>query len=385
MNKDSATLAFLRGLTVLYVEDDPVISQRVAIFLRRRVGNLLMAANGQAGLAAFLEAQPAIVITDVQMPGMDGLSMLEEIRKTDSTIPIIITTAFEQTDYMLKAIKLKVDRYVVKPIEPVLMEEALLTCAHRLSLEHQARKAHRLEHENAELRHQAALRVLFGGIAHDFNNLLQSIVCGITLAKMEVHSPGAVLLDLEMTDAAIAQSMVLSNRLILLANATDRLAMAGPLDSPIRQGVERALEGSDIRVELNLGGTWPVNYNHANLALVFQSLATNARESMGQHGVLRISTTPEEISLTDSPGILARSYVQIRVEDTGGGIAEDVLPMIFEPYFSTKDRGSQRGMGLGLALCQAVILAHGGKISVESKPGEGATFVIHLPLATTTD
>lgn len=385
MNKDSGISTFLRGLTVLYVEDDPVISQRVAIFLRRRVGSLVMASDGREGLGAFHDARPSLVISDVQMPGMDGLRMLEEIRGTEPTIPIIITTAFEQTDYMLRAIKLKVDRYVLKPIDPDLMEEALLACAHRLLLEQEARKVHRLERENTELRHQAALRILFGGIAHDFNNLLQGILMGISLAKLEVQSPDSVLQDLAITDEGIAQSLELSNRLTLLANAADRLAIAGPLEPPIRQGVERALEGSDIRVEFKFGGNWPVRYNHANLAMVFQSLATNARESMGQHGVLRISTTQEEIAQADNQCLPPRSCLQVRVEDTGGGIAEDILPMIFEPYFSTKDRGSQRGMGLGLALCQAVVQAHGGTISVESKLGEGAAFVIHLPLAITTD
>ena len=72
-------------------------------------------------------------------------------------------------------------------------------------------------------------------------------------------------------------------------------------------------------------------------------------------------------------------YVRVSVTDRGGGISKEVLPKIFDPYFSTKQRGSQKGMGLGLAICHTVMQKHGGAIAVESEPGVGTTFRLLLP------
>lgn len=74
-------------------------------------------------------------------------------------------------------------------------------------------------------------------------------------------------------------------------------------------------------------------------------------------------------------------WVRIKVMDTGGGIASDVLPKIFDPYFSTKRRGTQKGMGLGLTVCRAAIQEHGGTIAVESSTQNGTTVTCHLPAA----
>ena len=95
MNNDGD---FLKTLTLLYVEDDPDTCAQLAQFLRQRVATLITAAGGAAGLVAYHTYRPAIVITDIQMPGMDGLTMAREIRGLDATVPVIVTTAFEQTE-----------------------------------------------------------------------------------------------------------------------------------------------------------------------------------------------------------------------------------------------------------------------------------------------
>lgn len=381
MNQDPQDIDYLKTLTVLHVEDDPLSQVEIGLFLERRVGRLIFAPNGAEGILAFQAQRPHIVVTDIQMPKMDGLSMVQEIRRIDPAVPVIATTAFEQTSYLMRSIDLGVDRYVVKPIQGELLEAALLACAHRLLVEHEARKALRLEQENAALRHQAALRILFGGLAHDFNNLLQGILNGISIAELEVQNPAAVLRALERTEGTIAQFKQLNGRLLTLGSATDGLPHISPLEETIRRGVSQAMEGSAIRVEFALGGKWAVKHDPMDLTMVFQNLVTNARESMGAEGVLRISTTLEEIRQDQVLGIAAGSYVRVRVEDSGDGIPEDILPMIFEPYFSTKMRGGQRGMGLSLSLCETIVRAHGGSIAAESKQGQGAVIVLHLPLA----
>jgi two-component system cell cycle response regulator len=103
----------LKTLKVLYVEDDPDTRKQCSDFLTRPVGTLITASNGAEGLEAFIKNRPDIVITDIMMPVMDGLTMAKEIRGIAPTVPIIVITAFEQTDYMMRAINIGIDKYVV--------------------------------------------------------------------------------------------------------------------------------------------------------------------------------------------------------------------------------------------------------------------------------
>lgn len=132
---------YLKELTVLYVEDDPDVRRQFELFLNRRCGTVLSASNGREGLALFGERMPHVVITDIQMPGMDGLEMLAEIRKTDLAVPCIVTTAFEQPDYLMRSIDVGVDKYVIKPVIGDRLFDALLSCGRRLRQEGQLKLA----------------------------------------------------------------------------------------------------------------------------------------------------------------------------------------------------------------------------------------------------
>ena len=125
---DNDDFAYLKTLTLLYVEDEPSIRNQLAQFLNRRCANLYLATNGKQGLEVFANCKPDIVVTDVLMPEMDGLQMCEAIRATHPKIPLIITTAFEEPRYFQRAIDLGVDKYVTKPVELAVLEQALLKC-----------------------------------------------------------------------------------------------------------------------------------------------------------------------------------------------------------------------------------------------------------------
>lgn len=122
---EKSTAGLLSNLTLLYVEDDPDIRAELTQFLRRRVGTLHVATNGQEGLDAWRLHQPDVVVTDIMMPMMDGLEMSGTIKRENSATPIILTTAFNETDYFLKAIQLGIDSYVLKPVSPDLLQAKL--------------------------------------------------------------------------------------------------------------------------------------------------------------------------------------------------------------------------------------------------------------------
>jgi putative nucleotidyltransferase with HDIG domain len=116
---------FLRTLTVLYVEDEEEVREALSRFLRRRFANVDVAENGKVGLEYFRTGQYDVVITDVKMPVMDGLAMATEIKALREEMPVIVVTAYNETDYFMRAIEIGVDRYVKKPVDPEQLVEAV--------------------------------------------------------------------------------------------------------------------------------------------------------------------------------------------------------------------------------------------------------------------
>ncbi|EGJ49984.1 diguanylate cyclase [Desulfocurvibacter africanus] len=134
---------FLARQAVLYVEDDAIIQFSVSTLLDKVIGRLYTASDGQEGLDIFLEKRPDIVITDIRVPGMTGLEMVEAIRERDKDVPIIVTTAYNETDNLLRAIELGIDKYVVKPIERGQLLQCVERCAEGLRQRRQVEEANR--------------------------------------------------------------------------------------------------------------------------------------------------------------------------------------------------------------------------------------------------
>lgn len=121
--------SLLVNLKVLYVEDEEFHREQLGIFLKRRVGKLYLAENGEDGLNKFKEFNPDIVITDLKMPQMDGIEMAKKIREMDKVCAIIITTAFSDVETILQAVNVGIDKYVIKPIKNDELMEAMENAA----------------------------------------------------------------------------------------------------------------------------------------------------------------------------------------------------------------------------------------------------------------
>jgi len=382
MTTDERDAEFLKQLTVLYVEDDPSARDEIGAFIGRRVGTLITAANGAEGLEAFRSQAPQLVITDIQMPVMDGLAMAEVIRSQNPAVPILVTTAFEQATYLIRAIELGIDRYVVKPVRAQPLESALLASARRLRAEAEMAQKRLLEAEVMRLRHHAVINTLLGGIGHDYNNLLQAILGSMDAAAASVESGSRAHQFLKTSRTASDQARLLSKRLLALAHPeTSAAHPAGPVEDLVRRTVQAALEGSDVRAAFEFqAGDPPLPHDAKALETVVENLAANAREAMAGGGTLQVSTRVESLREGNDAGLAHGRHLHLAFRDEGRGIPAQDLPMVFEPYFTTKARSSQRGTGLGLAIARAHIQAHRGAIQAESTPGQGATFHLYLPL-----
>ena len=216
--------SYLLRASVLYVEDDNDVREQLVRYLRHRVGTLLLAGNGAAGLQAFREHRPQIVVTDIQMPVMDGLNMAREIRQLDPSVPIIVTTAFEQTDYLLRSIEIGVDKYVTKPINVERLSRALSDCARRLRAEELLVRQRALEAQAGRVKHLEAMGVMAGGMAHDFNNLLQVILGYVCLAQVHAEPGSKVRELLNKAETSFASAIDLGQRLRILGKGNDAVA-----------------------------------------------------------------------------------------------------------------------------------------------------------------
>lgn len=250
--------------------------------------------------------------------------------------------------------------------EVVMVAEHIRDITDRKKMEEEVLRAQKLE----------SIGVLAGGIAHDFNNLLTIILGNISLAKMDRGSFEKTLERLEDTERACLRARDLTKQLLTFARGGVPVKRTVLIGQVLRDASIFALRGSGVKCEFNIADDiWPAEVDEAQINQVISNLIINACQAMPGGGRIKISAQNVCIR-EDSPLPLEkRDYVQVSFSDNGTGIPEDNLGKIFDPYFTTKAKGS----GLGLATVYSIIQRHGGSISVESKQGNGATFTFHLP------
>ena len=240
------------------------------------------------------------------------------------------------------------------------------------------------EHKRAEadrliLNKLESTGILAGGIAHDFNNLLTVILLNVELAQMLNPPGGAVSPQLEEARQTALLARGLTAQLVTFAEGGAPIRKAMFLSELIQESVRPALSGSNVRCEFSLPeDLWAAEVDAGQIGQVIRNLVLNAREAMPLGGVVTVQAANVVMGARDLPSLLAGQYVRLSIADQGPGIAKDVLPKIFDPYFSTKQRGLQKGMGLGLTICHAVVQKHGGAIAVEFALEAGITFHFYL-------
>ncbi|RVC23130.1 PAS domain-containing sensor histidine kinase, partial [Mesorhizobium sp. M7A.F.Ca.AU.002.02.1.1] len=240
-----------------------------------------------------------------------------------------------------------------------------------------------LEGQMAQSQKMQAVGQLAGGIAHDFNNVLTAIIMASDLLLTN-HRPSDpsfpdimnIKQNANRAASLVRQLLAFSRKQTLrpeVLNLTDVLA-------DLRMLLAR-LVGNDIKLKVDHGrDLWPVKVDIGQFEQVVVNLAVNARDAMPAGGDLTVRTrnvTAEECKAFSYRELAPADYVVVEVEDTGSGIAPDVLKKIFEPFFTTKEVG--KGTGLGLSMVYGIIKQTGGFIFCDSEVGKGSTFRIFLP------
>jgi signal transduction histidine kinase len=225
-----------------------------------------------------------------------------------------------------------------------------------------------------------SLGQLAGGIAHDFNNQICGIM-GLAEVLLDKCRDDGSRRDIETIISAAKRSADLTAKLLAFSRAGAQIMERTDLNSLAREAaalLSSSAEGAG-RVELRLEARKrTARGDPGQLRNAIFNLAANAREAMNDGGVVVIASVDEEFGRDNALGLLPGAYCAISVADTGPGIAPEILPRIFEPFFSTKEPGKSAGMGL--AAVQGTVKSHSGAVEVRTALGEGATFTLHIPV-----
>jgi PAS domain S-box-containing protein len=229
-----------------------------------------------------------------------------------------------------------------------------------------------------------SIGLLAGGIAHDFNNLLNVIVGNIAVSKLSVQPGDKAYTRLEDAENVCGIASELSRRLITFATGGVPVRKIASLSGVLVHTINALLKDSNIKTDFNISDDlYRVAIDEAQMKQVVHNLVINAKEAMPNGGALTVRGENLRISAHDSYPMREGEYLKISIRDTGAGIPAENLAKIFDPYYSTKDTYSQKGLGLGLAVCYSIIKRHDGLMTVESQVGEGTTFYIYLPAVKT--
>jgi PAS domain S-box-containing protein len=236
------------------------------------------------------------------------------------------------------------------------------------------------DHEHLVLSKLESTGILAAGIAHDFNNLLAGLLLNVDLVSMSDGTTDEQEHHLQQARQAIVAARALTQQLITFAEGGAPVRRACDVKTLLTRTMNVGLTGSTINGQCELAkDLWRAELDEGQISQVFRNLILNAREAVPANGIIRLSAENAVIQAGSPEGCPAGHYVRITVTDNGTGIAPDILPKIFDPYFSTKQRGSQKGMGLGLTICRMVIKKHGGSITVERRSEGGTRVVCYLP------
>ena len=224
--------------------------------------------------------------------------------------------------------------------------------------------------------------MLAAGIAHDFNNALAPVLMCCGLLRPKVHEPSLLRL-LDTMEKSTDRSVALVRHLLSFARGASGKRQLLKTGHVIRELVELAevtfpksiVITADLPEDL-----WSIEANATEIHQVFLNLFVNARDAMPKGGVLTITAINRSLNAAEAEGIKnarAGDFLVVKVRDTGSGIPPDIMPRIWEPFYSTK--GAGKGTGLGLSTVCGVVQQHAGFAEVETQVGHGTVFTIYLP------
>jgi signal transduction histidine kinase len=381
--------------TIVVIDDDIHILELASLILSRRGYQVFTAPTAGDGMEIIASRLPELVLLDYMMPGMDGLTALREIRTRYPDTYVVMFTGKGSEQIAVDLMKAGASEYILKPFNNKDLAERLDNVLrireielHNRSLQlEQVRLLQEIDNWNQDLQKRvrektdalqraqseiaqseklAALGYLSAGMAHEIRNPLNSISLFIQLMRQNTVDPeqldyqGKILKEIDRIDDIIRKLLDASRRTRTITNDVfiDRV-----IDSAL-EVFSPQIETGKVRVSRSYCDALPpIKADPAELEQIFTNLFLNALDEMPAGGHLDLQISVEN------------KRVVVRVGDSGGGIAADTLPLIFDPFFSTKTRGT----GMGLPVVQRIARIYEGNIIVEKSSPSGTVFRLDFP------
>ena len=406
----AGTAGRARRPTLLIVDDEegPRLSLRVVF---KDTFDLLMAEDGPTAIELAQKHPIDVAILDIRMAGMSGIEVLERLRFVQPEIEAIMITAFETTDTMRQALRLRAADYINKPFDIATIRNAVNGAVQRRMLEGEihtsAEKVHELlgELQNQKVEEQIARTRgdIYASIIHDINGPLTVVSGFIQLLNKKLNR--VTRLDMEdlefirerlgIIERQVSNCIEISRRYLgFLRHQADETELAGVRQ--LMRDLEQLVRVHPAVQESEYHSAPPatdicVRLNGTEVIQILLNLAINAFQC--QAAPQRVTVTAEILrqplelgAFKDGPHHRCLNLegldntgplVKFAVTDQGPGIPEELLPKIFQPYFTTK--GPRQGTGLGLNIVQRLVKEGNGFLHVQTQPGQGTTFTVYLP------
>lgn len=362
----------LKDVTILYVEDEKDIRETYIDFFGMFVKKILFAEDGEMGLMLFKEHQDDIdlVISDIKMPKLDGINMVQEIKAIRADVPVIFTTAFSDSSYLMEAIKLKADDYILKPIDLkallLSMEKIILPKIQQQKLQEQERL---LFLQNR----LASMGEMLGNIAHQWKQPLSAMSMQIENIKLDLLPDPKYDVVFDDINEQI-QYMSSTVRDFIEFLQPNRYKREFETSSMIQKAI--LLFRSDIKkysIKIEFENIEEVKaFGKKNEFMqVIVNIIKNAKDLL----VAKNIENPQ-ILITQK---LVDNMIHISVQDNAGGIDDAIISKVFDKNFSS--HSTKDSSGLGLYMSKQIISDMGGVMNITNIDnfGKGVEFVIILP------
>ncbi|NEP10491.1 MAG: response regulator [Symploca sp. SIO2C1] len=413
-------------MTILFVDDELPLQRVINLKFKKKIRSkqweFVFAQNGVEALEKIKEyPQISMVITDINMPEMDGLTLLGELHSIDSKLKAIVLSAYSDMRNIRTAMNLGAFDFVTKPID---FQDLEVTINRTLEYVEQIDKnQQKLQHAQTQLinsEKMATLGQLVAGVAHEINNPLTFIVGNLDLAEeyttdlihhlqlyqQQFPHPGAaiednaVAIDLNFLLEDLPQIIIVMREgTELISEISTSLRVLARSDTRVRvsfnihEGIDSSLmilkhrlkaneQHPNIEIIKEYGKLPLVKCYPGQLNQVFMNLIANAidalEESNKGYSFAEIKSNPNTITI-QTEVLENNKRVVIRIKDNGVGMSAEVQQQVFKPFFTTKAVG--KGTGLGLSITRQLVEGkHGGKLRCISSPGMGTEFVVEIPI-----
>lgn len=400
---------------IMIVDDEPMIVQSLSTILKRNGYDVITCENGKEALSKLKENRVTVIVSDIKMPEISGLDLLQHIKEIDEEIPVILMTAYTNFDVTVEAVKRNAFDFLIKPVNTKILVHSIDKATKYFQLL-QKEKTYKnmleveVKNKTSEIRQKdveimsmdrvATVGTLTAGIIHEINNPLTFVHSNVkNLNKFmdkifeliyfydNIDYKDDIRKSIEEKKKDLNYSYIEKRVWEILNSCNDGCSRIKKTITDIKSFARidsRELENIDInecldialnilrheyknRIEIikNYGQLPLIQSSKIKLNQVFINIINNACQAIEGKGTVAIETSHEN------------EKISIKIKDSGSGIPQDVIDKIFNPFFTTKPVG--KGTGLGLSISHDIIKEHNGTLNVESEKGKGSTFTICLP------